>query len=672
MRKQNSRFINKRSDSSANECPVPEVIIEKNRVFIIWVAIFLLTTLVLITFWKSFNNDFVDWDDYGYVINNNLVRDVRTTSITDVFRQPVASNYHPLTILSLRLNSNICPSCAEGISAAPFIKWNVFIHLLNTILVFLFIFLINDRNITIAFLVAALFGIHPMHVESVVWVSGRKDVLYTFFFLSGLIMYVKYLNNGKVYESRHKKNIWLVLTFLLFILACLSKAVAVVFPVILILISFWMHKASGDKPIIESIKNALSFKRLIPLIPFFIVSIFFGLVAVQIQKGENFLGIFNIKNNSFSEISTFSDFSFLQRIHFACYGFIEYIIKFFVPVNLSALYPYPTFQEFKEGTFSIIFWLSMAGTSLIIYMVLISLWKTKLYAFSIGFYLITILLVLQFIPVGMALMAERYSYMPYIGLSIMPATLIARSLKMKKILLLVISGCFIIMLMILSVQQIKVWNNSETLWSNVIDKHPHLEYSRRARGKFYSRKSSQVKSESEKKTLEDKAFNDFMEAIKTGTKSADVYEGTGIIFESRGEIGNAMLFFNKAILIDPKKGSAYYNRAMLYDILNQKEEAIKNYCIALNYEPKLASKIISNRSELFLETGKFREAKNDLDYLITLDNKNFTYYCNRAYSKLQLKDNAGAIDDYRAALKLKPDDELTRKRLKLLIETQTQ
>ena len=219
MRIQNSKQIITESGFSLFAESDPSISIKKNKTLIFYSAIILLAILVLITFWKSFNNDFVDWDDYGYVINNNLVRDMRTTSITDVFRQPVASNYHPLTILSLRLNNNICPSCAEGISAAPFIKWNVIIHLLNTILVFLFIFLINDRNITIAFLVAALFGIHPMHVESVVWVSGRKDVLYTFFFLSGLIMYVKYLNNGKVYESRHKKNIWLVLTFLLFILA---------------------------------------------------------------------------------------------------------------------------------------------------------------------------------------------------------------------------------------------------------------------------------------------------------------------------------------------------------------------------------------------------------------------------------------------------------------------
>lgn len=670
MRKQNSRQIITESGFPLFAESDPAVGIKKNKALIFYSAIILLAILVIITFWKSFNNDFVDWDDYGYVINNNLVRNTQATSLKDIFRQPVASNYHPLTILSLRINNNTCPSCSEGISAAPFIKWNVIIHILNTILIFLFIYLINNKNITIAFIVAALFGVHPMHVESVVWISERKDVLYSFFFLSGLISYLKYLNSDRNGESKTNKNIWLVLTFVLFVLSCLSKAVAVVFPVVLILISFWQYQSSGDKLIIDSIKKAFSFKRLLPLIPFFIVSVVFGLVAVQIQKGENILGIFDFKNNSLSEISTLGNFSFLQRIQFACYGFIEYIIKFFIPINLSALYPFPSFQEFKDGTFSIIFWLAMAGVGLILFLVIVSLRKTKLFAFSLGFYLVTILLVLQFIPIGMALMADRYTYLPYIGLSMIPATFIAKSLKVRKIILMSVCGCFILMLMIMSVKQVRVWNNSETLWSNVIDKYPDKEYPRRARGKFYSKKSSQVKNETEKKMLEDKAFNDFMVAIKTGTKSADVYEGTGIILESRGDMGNAMLFLNKAILLNPKKGSAYYNRAMVYDILNQKEEAIKNYGIALNYDTKLALKIISNRSELFLETGRFKEAKNDLDYLISLDSKNFIYYCNRAYSKLQLNDISGAIDDYRSALKIKPDDKQTRERLQYLIEHQ--
>lgn len=107
---------------------------------------FLLAILVLTTYRKSFDNDFVDWDDYTYVVENDLVRNTQETTLKDIFSTTVSLNYQPLTILSLRLNNNECKSCTEGISAAPFIKWNVIIHLLNTLLVFLLIYLLSKKT----------------------------------------------------------------------------------------------------------------------------------------------------------------------------------------------------------------------------------------------------------------------------------------------------------------------------------------------------------------------------------------------------------------------------------------------------------------------------------------------------------------------------------------------
>jgi tetratricopeptide (TPR) repeat protein len=122
--------------------------------------------------------------------------------------------------------------------------------------------------------------------------------------------------------------------------------------------------------------------------------------------------------------------------------------------------------------------------------------------------------------------------------------------------------------------------------------------------------------------------------------------------------------------MNPKKGGAYYNRAMIYDGLNEKEAAIKDYSTALNYDPGLELKALSNRAVLYLETEKFAEAKNDLDKLISIDSWNHMYYYNRAYSKLQLNDIKGAIDDYRTVLKLNPDDQATKKQLQILLDNQ--
>ena len=224
--------------------------------------------------------------------------------------------------------------------------------------------------------------------------------------------------------------------------------------------------------------------------------------------------------------------------------------------------------------------------------------------------------------------------------------------------------------MILSRQQIKVWFNSETLWSQAIERYPHLELPRKARGKFYYMLSSQARNQNEKKKLEEKAMTDFTVAINAGTKETDVYEGAGVILEGRGDLKNALVFLNKAISIDPKKGRTYYNRAMVFDGLGQKEEAIKDYSVALVYQSDLTIEILSNRAVLFMETGKFREAISDLDYLISEDSNNFMYYYNRAFSKLKINDISGAIEDYRFVLRLKPDDEQTRNQLQVLIDSQ--
>ena len=515
-------------------------------------AMVLLLVLVLFTYSKSLKNTFVDWDDFAYVVNNDLVRTPGDSYLKDLFLTPVSSNYHPLTILSMRINSNVCSSCPNGISPTTFIRENVILHILNTLLVFMLVFLLCKGNILISFLVAAVFGVHPMHVESVTWISERKDVLYTFFFLLGLIAYLFYKRVG------HGRYLWFAAAFLMFVFSCLSKATAVVFPGVLLLINFWTYQTGEDNQILKGLKDAVSPKNLLLIAPFLLVSLIFGLMAFKVQSGENFLGLLDLSKSQPDMVNAIGPYSILQRMEIASYGFVVYIVKFFVPVHLSALYPYPSLKEFNSGTFAITLLFSVAATLLIAFLVVRSLRKTKLYAFGIGFYIITIVLVLQFISVGMAIVAERYSYLPYIGLSFIPATLIAESSEIRKKFLLLISGCFIIMLIILSRRQIGVWNNTETLWTQVINQYPQQELPRRSRGKYYSKKSLEAKSDNEIKKYEDLALIDFTEAISSGTKSADVYQGTGVIYGSKGDLNKAVMFLNKAISIDPKKGTCLF------------------------------------------------------------------------------------------------------------------
>jgi tetratricopeptide (TPR) repeat protein len=617
------------------------------------VQVIILVVLVFLTYKGSLQNEFVDWDDYNYVVGNDLVRNSESTSTADVFKRPVSLNYHPLTILSLRLNNNTCRTCPDKISAAPFIRWNIILHVLNTLLVFVLIYLISGRNPFVSFFAAMIFGVHPMHVESVAWISGRKDLLYTFFFLAGLIAFERHLKREE--EGRSSVS-WLIACFVLFVMSCLSKAMAVVFPLVMILIDFWLVKTESDKPVMESVRKIFSLKKVMRLAPFLLVSLFFGVMAYRIQQGENFLGLFDTRYITTSAIGASGTFTLWQRIQFAGYGFTGYILKFFLPVNLSAIYPYPTLQEYNSGTFSILLKLAPAALLLTAALVIYSLRKTKLFAFGLGFYFITILMVLQFISVGTVLMADRYTYVSYIGLSFILANVVYRFFSQRKYILYLSLVLAAPPMIILASKQVAVWNNSETLWSRVIELHPDQERAWRGRGKYYAKMSGFVTDRQTRAEYDARAFNDFKRAIKLGTKEPDIFEGLGCIYGNRGDNLNAIDCFNRALELDSLRGSALFNRAIAFGNMNMPVMAVIDYTHALRLIPGKEKQIRSNRYLLYLTTGKFHEAVADLDYLLKTDPRNSIFFYNRGLAKEQYKDLSGAISDFQEALKLKPGD----------------
>lgn len=631
-----------------------------NKWFLISAVVLVL--LVVITYSGAIKNNFVGWDDNDYVVNNSLVRNEKATVSGEIFSTVVSLNYHPLTILSLRLNNNTCKDCPDGIASRPFIINNIILHILNTVLVFILIYILFRKNLLLAFIVAAIFAIHPMHVESVAWVSGRKDVLNSFFFLSGLICYLIYI------KAEKHKYLFLLFTFILFILACLSKATAIIFPVILILINYFVIADEDKGSSFRDILKSLSLRRVFPLLPFFAVSLFFGLMAVRLQNGENFLGMFQFARAPEDVVNIVGPFTILQRIQIACYGFFVYFLKFFVPVNQSPFYPYPDLNDLNHGYFAILLWISFLAMIVTVTAVILSARKTKLYLFCFGFYLITLALTLQFVSVGKAIIAERYTYLPYIGLAVIPAWFISGSSEKTKRFLFILIGIFIIVLLILTRNQIRVWQDSESLWTQVIERHPDLELARRARGKYYYMLSSHAKNKKEREAFENKAIADFRIAISAKTMSADVYEGMGVILQSRKELKTALQFLDVAVKLNPQKGRTYYNRAMVHDQLNQKDEAITDYESAMKLSKDMALEILKNRSVLYIETGRFDKAIKDLDELVRIDGKDFSNYYNRAFSKVMLKDYEGAIIDYKIVLLLNPGDKATLEQLQVLQE----
>ena len=255
---------------------------------------------------------------------------------------------------------------------------NLIIHLINTLLVFFFVRQLAPKSLVfVPFFTALVFGIHPMHVESVAWISERKDVLYVLFFLLGLITYLKFLGNKSL------KIFALVILF--FCLSLLSKAMAVVFPVVLLLIDWFKGRQWNIRVGMEKV-------------PFFFLSLVFGVTAYQIQSG--------------GAIAEFDHFTFIDRMVFAAYGFCMYLVKAIVPVQLSAFYPYP----FVAGGAVPGYYYAMPIIAVLLLGGAVAVYKkSKAPLFGLGFYLVTVALVLQFISVGKAIMADRYTYLPYVG-----------------------------------------------------------------------------------------------------------------------------------------------------------------------------------------------------------------------------------------------------------------
>ncbi len=364
--------------------------------------------LTLLCFSYTLNNQFLYWDDNQFIFNNIYIRRLSWENIKYLFSHEFGANWQPLTMLSYSVNYYF-----SKFSPAGYFFTNVLLHVANTALVFFVIRNLmtlfsktqtlltpnpslsnregenpkqgvsqNINSIFIPAFVSLWFGIHPMHVESVGWLFERKDVLYTFFYLSGLLAYIQYVKNKQIK--------WLIYTFLLFICSCLSKPMAVVFPASLILIDYLLNRKLNRNIWIEKA-------------PFLLLSLILGILTLHTQKEAHALDY---------------TFSLTDRFFIASYSFFEYIIKLFYPFNLSGFYPYPMNPgESIPASFYIRPVLVLFVTALPLYLTYMKN-KTwfRIILFGLGFYLVNIALVLQFLSVGSAIISDRYSYMSYIGL----------------------------------------------------------------------------------------------------------------------------------------------------------------------------------------------------------------------------------------------------------------
>jgi len=581
-----------------------------------WIAFALLAVaaITVAAYAGAFDNAFVQWDDPMYIVDNPSVLHKRYDVLT---RAVFGSNYHPLTMVSYALN------VSEPLSPRPFIVTNVIVHAVNTGLVFWLSFLLSRRRLSVAILVALLFGIHPMHVESVAWISERKDVLYVFFLLTGAIAYWGYL------EKRTPAR--LGLTFLLFLLSCLSKGMAVVFPVLMVLLDYWKRR-----PIFEK-------RAILEKIPFFAIALLFGLIALNVQSAGDFHGLLIPNQDNLRAMAETTPFSTIQRITMPTYGHMMYVLKLFVPIPLAGIYPYPsTPAEANHVKFLISFLFFLATLAIVAW----DARRTRVLAFGVGWYLVCVLPVLQWIPVGSAIMADRYSYLSYFGLLFALAMGIASVTEKRRALRgAVWVGCAVLatFLFVRTVAYVETWRDTDTLWTTVIKSSPRSALAYATRGNLRGR-AGRIRE----------ALGDLQTARMLDPGREDVYEDLGNAYAGLGQPDSALAMLDQAVRIAPTLGRARSNRAILYLRLGRPTEALSDLAKAQELAPETAGRLHFSRGNGYLQLGRFREAVAEFDRAVEIGDGGADAFFNRGLCKLEMGDRAGAAADFRGALRLDP------------------
>lgn len=305
---------------------------------------------------------------FGYVVNT--------------FKHFHEGLYHPLVTLSYSLEVSIF-----GFIPSVFHLDNILLHILNIWLVFLIIFKFSKNNYWIAFIVAALFALHPTRVEVTAWISARKDLLYTPFYLMSILFYMKSYKKSFSFSPFSSFN----LSVLFFLLSCFSKPMAITLPFVLILIDFYADRF--DK------------KQIKKYIPYFIISVIFIVVAFVSHYNANELALYEDLRFSFFK-------SYVNFIN-AHFNLLFYFDKFFLPINLYCMYPF-FYNRYEMPPWFIMY--SPLLLYLILFFVCLTLKKTKTVFFGFMFFLITIAPTSGIFAIGDFAVADRYTYIPYLGL----------------------------------------------------------------------------------------------------------------------------------------------------------------------------------------------------------------------------------------------------------------
>jgi protein O-mannosyl-transferase len=589
----------------------------KNRNLTKYILALSVAMLTVIVYLPALQNNFVTWDDPDYVYENPNIRSFDAKFIKWAFLKFYFAYWHPLTTVSYALDYAIW-----GLNPFGYHLTNVVLHGLNAFLVVILVMRLMDIGLlrrktgnysekistTAGVATGILFGLHPIHVESVAWISERKDVLCAFFFLSSLLAYIKYATAEKKDDSvipfENKKYLF---TLLLFVLSLLSKPMAVTLPIVLLILD-WFPLGRLEKHTF----NKVSMEKL----PFIFLSFGVSIIIYWAQL-------------SGGAVTSLTVVPLFPRILVGLKAVVGYLEKMLLPVNLIPFYPYPEGHAITLSSYEyFVPLLLFAGITAACFIVAYTKRK-KIWLALWLYYIVTLLPVLGIVKVGAQAMADRYTYLPSLGpffLLGLAMSLIRDKLTssndyriVKRAVFAVIGGLVIISLSHVTLEQIHIWKNGATLWGKEIEIEPGVELAYSNRGKYYTEVA-----------LFDKALTDFNQAVLLNPRSPKNYYNRGSCYMKLRLYEDARRDLTQAIFLSPVPMFEYYNnRAIVYAKMGYLQEALADYTQAINLKPGEADPYY-NRGNAYARTGFYQAALSDYTRAIELSpSPNSDYYNNR-------------------------------------------
>lgn len=515
-----------------------------------WAALVLLLAVTAAVYYSGLSHPFLNWDDPQYVTENPLIRTLAPEKLKTIFTRPHFSLYIPFTLLSYAFDYQ-----AWHFNAFGYHLTSLIIHLLNAALVFGLISYLTGEW-AVGFSVALLFGIHPVQIESVVWVAERKNVLSSLFFLAAFFFYALFRNRGK-----GEKGL-LAVCVALFLAGCFAKPNIVVLP--LILVAYDLSRGYFKK------------EKLVQYIPFIAGAVFFAAVTYFITKGE---GKMNYHGGSLG--ATLLTMMVVMMKYFQLLIF---------PLKQSLLYEFPVYPSVAHPHVGA----SFLGLCLVLGAALWLWVKDRKLGFWAAWYFILLLPVMNIVPFP-SLMNDRYLYLPMIGFFTLLFMLLKRAggwIPMAAVLLTGASA-----LAFLNLARQEVWAKPEKLWLETQavtqEKHqsPYLNL-----GWYYLREN-QI----------DKAIEQF-EKAKSMFDVAKAYDGLGIAYFHKGDLEKSIANFKIAAAKAPDEAGVHSNLAMVYEKKEDFESALAEFKLAASLDAEDPT-FQNNLGSIYMKTDRNQEAE---------------------------------------------------------------